>query len=135
MKQHIPSQQAEQNKAHTNLQNTENDIGTIEQTNDQITSIPNKSITDKNNYHLITLDNNLKVLLVSDPQAERFAASLSVNVGNFQDPNNQQGLAHFLEHMLFLGTKKYPEAGNYQSYINTNGGSHNAYTSTDTTNF
>tara|TARA_R110001606_G_scaffold74444_1_gene172434 strand:+ start:10048 stop:13065 length:3018 start_codon:yes stop_codon:yes gene_type:complete len=107
----------------------------VEVTNDQIINIPNKSLTDKNDYHLITLTNNLKVLLVSDPQAERFAASLSVNVGNFQDPDNQQGLAHFLEHMLFLGTKKYPEAGNYQSYINTHGGSHNAYTSTDTTNF
>lgn len=101
----------------------------------QIINIPNKSLTDKNDYHFITLPNNLKVLLVSDPQAERFAASLSVNVGNFQDPENQQGLAHFLEHMLFLGTKKYPEAGNYQSYINNHGGSHNAYTSTDTTNF
>jgi len=75
------------------------------------------------------------VLLVNDPQAERFSASLSVNVGSFQDPDKQQGLAHFLEHMLFLGTKKYPESGDYQSFINTNGGSHNAYTSTDTTNF
>ncbi|RNF74723.1 peptidase M16 [Marinomonas rhizomae] len=107
----------------------------LETSYNKIINIPNKSLTDKNDYHLITLNNNLKVLLVSDPQAERFAASLSVNVGNFQDPDNQQGLAHFLEHMLFLGTEKYPEAGNYQSYINTHGGSHNAYTSTDTTNF
>ena len=101
----------------------------------KIINIQKKSLTDKNSYHLITLPNNLKVLLVSDPQAERFSASLSVNVGNFQDPEEQQGLAHFLEHMLFLGTEKYPESGNYQSYINTHGGSHNAYTSTDTTNF
>ena len=107
----------------------------IKTPDDQITPILNKSLTDQNSYHLITLPNNLKVLLVSDPQAERFAASISVNVGNFQDPDTQQGLAHFLEHMLFLGTEKYPEAGNYQSYINTHGGSHNAYTSTDTTNF
>jgi len=101
----------------------------------RIIKIQEKSLTDKNSYHLITLPNKLKVLLVSDPQAERFSASLSVNVGSFQDPEKQQGLAHFLEHMLFLGTKKYPESGNYQSYINTHGGSHNAYTSTDTTNF
>ncbi|WP_409419313.1 insulinase family protein [Marinomonas sp. RS-M-Aa-14] len=97
--------------------------------------IPNKSLTDKNDYRLITLPNHLKVLLVSDPQAERFSASLAVNVGSFQDPDNQQGLAHFLEHMLFLGTEKYPEPGDYQSYINHHGGSNNAYTSTDTTNF
>ena len=104
-------------------------------TDNKVIEIQKKSLTDKNNYHLITLPNNLKVLLVSDPQAERFSASLSVNVGSFQDPEQQQGLAHFLEHMLFLGTEKYPESGNYQSYINTHGGSHNAYTSTDTTNF
>ncbi|MCW8357331.1 insulinase family protein [Marinomonas pontica] len=103
--------------------------------NSPILTIQNKSTSDKNSYHLITLPNHLKVLLVSDPQAERYSASLSVKVGSFQDPKNQQGLAHFLEHMLFLGTEKFPEPGNYQSYINTHGGSHNAYTSTDTTNY
>ena len=103
--------------------------------NSPILTIQNKSTSDKNSYHLITLPNHLKVLLVSDPQAERYSASLSVKVGSFHDPKNQQGLAHFLEHMLFLGTEKFPEPGNYQSYINTHGGSHNAYTSTDTTNY
>ncbi|QUX96369.1 peptidase M16 [Marinomonas sp. CT5] len=117
----------------TNLKDQPRD-NTI-QMNNTVISILNKSLTDKNNYHLITLDNNLKVLLVSDPQAERFSASLSVNVGSFQDPKNQQGLAHFLEHMLFLGTQKYPESGDYQNYINTHGGSNNAYTTTNTTNF
>ncbi|ETX09900.1 peptidase M16 [Marinomonas ushuaiensis DSM 15871] len=103
--------------------------------NNNMREILNKSLTDTNNYYTITLPNKLKVLLISDPQAERFSASLSVNVGSFQDPDQQQGLAHFLEHMLFLGTEKYPESGDYQSFININGGSHNAYTSTDTTNF
>ena len=135
MNQDAPSNKAIQDGTHTDLQETEDSTIAIETINNQTTNIPNKSLTDKNHYHFITLTNNLKVLLVSDPQAERFSASLSVDVGNFQDPDNQQGLAHFLEHMLFLGTKKYPEAGNYQSYINTHGGSHNAYTSTDVTNF
>jgi insulysin len=107
----------------------------IKTTYNVVTRIQQKSSTDTNDYYLTTLTNNLKVVLISDPQAERFAASLSVNVGSFQDPDNQQGLAHFLEHMLFLGTEKYPEAGDYQSYINTHGGSNNAYTSSDTTNF
>ncbi|WP_235963227.1 insulinase family protein [Marinomonas colpomeniae] len=100
-----------------------------------ITKIPHKSQTDTNEYYSTRLPNNLKVILVSDSKAERFSASISVNVGNAQDPKKQQGLAHFLEHMLFLGTEKYPESGDYQSFIHTNGGSHNAYTSTDTTNF
>ncbi len=104
-------------------------------TQDTFTPIPNKSTSDENSYNLITLPNHLKVLLISDPKAERYSASLSVKVGSFQDPTGQQGLTHFLEHMLFLGTEKYPEAGNYQTYINTHGGTHNAYTSTDKTNF
>lgn len=55
----------------------------------------------------------MKVLLVSDPQTERSAASMSVNVGHMSDPDNIPGLAHFLEHMLFLGTEKYPNAVGY----------------------
>ncbi|MFC1534481.1 insulinase family protein, partial [Thermodesulfobacteriota bacterium] len=54
------------------------------------------------------LENGLKVLLVSDPKYNISAASLEVQVGSLMDPNNRQGLAHFLEHMLFLGTEKYP---------------------------
>ncbi|MBR7887818.1 insulinase family protein [Marinomonas sp. A79] len=119
----------------TSNTNFSNVVGAYPFSQNDINGIFNKSLTDKNNYHHLVLENGLRVLLINDPQAERFAASLSVNVGNFQDPPEQQGLAHFLEHMLFLGTEKYPEAGDYQGFINTNGGSHNAYTSTNTTNF
>lgn len=52
----------------------------------------------------------MRVLLVSDPETERSAASMSVGVGHMSDPDNIPGLAHFLEHMLFLGTEKYPDA-------------------------
>lgn len=52
----------------------------------------------------------MRVLLVSDPTTERSAASMSVGVGHMSDPDNVPGLAHFLEHMLFLGTEKYPDA-------------------------
>ena len=51
------------------------------------------------------------------------------------DPESRQGLAHFLEHMLFLGTKKFPEAGEYGKYLKTNGGYSNAYTASDITNY
>ncbi|REG84211.1 insulinase family protein [Marinomonas pollencensis] len=94
-----------------------------------------KAITDHNTYRLTTLKNGLNIILVNDPHAERFAASMAVNVGSYQDPKNQQGLAHFLEHMLLLGSKKYPEAGSYQSFISRHGGSYNAYTSINSTNF
>ena len=94
-----------------------------------------KSPDDTRHYQYLTLDNQLKVLLISDASAEKAAASLDVYVGSRHDPANRQGLAHFLEHMLFLGTKKYPDADSYQKFISENGGSHNAYTSFEHTNY
>jgi len=81
------------------------------------------------------LENALKVLLISDPEADKAAAALDIHVGISSDPKNWDGLAHFLEHILFLGTKKYPEASGYQSFIKNNGGSNNAYTIFDHTNY
>ena len=55
--------------------------------------------------------------------------------GAVPTPRDWNGLAHFLEHMLFLGTKKYPEADAYHSFIKNNGGRNNAYTSSHHTNY
>ena len=63
-------------------------------------------ILDLDSEGLEKLTNDLKVLLISDPETDISAASLSVNVGSMSDPWEIQGLAHFLEHMLFMGTKK-----------------------------
>jgi secreted Zn-dependent insulinase-like peptidase len=93
------------------------------------------SPNDSRSYEYLALDNGLKVLLVSDPDADKSAAALAVFRGSFDDPPGRGGLAHFLEHMLFLGTEKYPETDEYQNYISTHGGSHNAYTAGDHTNF
>lgn len=56
-----------------------------------------------------------------------------VKVGNLHDPPHANGLAHFLEHMLFLGTKKYPPENSYSQFILKNGGTKNAATSEDFT--
>ncbi|CAG9296934.1 insulinase family protein [Celerinatantimonas diazotrophica] len=93
------------------------------------------SPTDSREYRTVTLDNGLKALLISDPQTPKAAAALAINVGHFDDPLPREGLAHFLEHMLFLGTEKYPHAGEYQQYISHHGGSNNAWTGTEFTNF
>ncbi len=98
---------------------------------DQIVKSPN----DKRQYQSFTLPNQLKVLIVSDPDTDKAAAALDVFVGSGSDPEDRQGLAHFLEHMLFLGTEKYPQAGEYQQFISTHGGSHNAYTAAEHTNY
>ncbi|WP_290701748.1 insulinase family protein [Amphritea sp.] len=94
-----------------------------------------KSPTDDRQYLAFTLPNQMKALVISDPTTDKAAASVDVNVGSNANPENRLGLAHFLEHMLFLGTKKYPEAGSYQEYISNNGGSHNAYTAFENTNY
>ena len=94
-----------------------------------------KSNNDQRQYRHITLDNNLDVILISDPSTDKAAASLDVYIGSYQNPADRMGLAHFLEHMLFLGTAEYPDPGEYQAFISQHGGSHNAYTSTENTNY
>ena len=95
----------------------------------------NQSSIDQRDYRFLKLDNGLKVLLISDPQTDLAAASLSVHVGQFLDPKDRQGLAHFLEHMLFLGTEKYPVEGEYKKFITGNGGGTNASTSQEKTTY
>lgn len=94
-----------------------------------------KSPNDHRQYAFITLANNLRVMLVEDSLASQAAASMAVNVGHFDDPVERPGMAHFLEHMLFLGTKKYPDSGEYHAFINQHGGNNNAWTGTEQTNF
>ncbi|KAF4521421.1 hypothetical protein B566_EDAN010578 [Ephemera danica] len=63
------------------------------------------------------------------------AASLSIGVGSFEDPDDIPGLAHFLEHMVFMGSKKYPEENDFDAFIKKQGGHDNACTDWDLTNF
>ncbi len=94
-----------------------------------------KSPGDHRQYKALTLSNDLQVLLVSDDQAKKSAAALDINIGSGSNPKDRAGLAHFLEHMLFLGTEKYPNAAEYKHFISTHGGSNNAFTSYDHTNY
>jgi len=96
---------------------------------------PVGSPNDPNQYRYIELENGLRAILVSDPEADKAAASLNVRVGSGDDPADREGLAHFLEHMLFLGTEKYPRPGEYQQFIRSHGGSHNAFTAFQNTNY
>ncbi len=94
-----------------------------------------KSENDLRDYRYLTLTNGLRVLLVADASAEKSAAALNVYVGSHQNPQQRPGLAHFLEHMLFLGTEKYPQAGSYQDFISQHGGDNNAYTAEENTSY
>lgn len=81
------------------------------------------------------LPNGLEVLVVSSPKFTKASAAMAVPVGSWSDPEEHQGLAHFLEHMLFLGTKEYPDATEYGAVIAKNGGYANAYTARTLTNY
>ncbi len=94
-----------------------------------------QSPNDFKKYQSLTLENGLKVLLIHNEESDKSAAALAVNVGHFNDPHDRQGLAHFLEHMLFLGTDKYPDGSEYQKFISQYGGSNNAWTATEHTCF
>jgi len=97
--------------------------------------LPDRHPLDESEYRRFILDNGLKVLLLSDPALNKSSASMAVGVGSLDDPKDRPGLAHFLEHMLFLGTEKYPEVEEYGNYLRSNGGYSNAYTSGDLTNY
>ena len=99
---------------------------------------------DLSQYRWVKLENNLQVLLVStaatktssddeEGSAKVEAASIHVQAGHFDD--TIAGLAHFHEHMLFLGTKKYPTEDEYEGFLSKHGGFCNAYTDMEDTNY
>ncbi|MEM0952955.1 MAG: insulinase family protein [Pseudomonadota bacterium] len=96
---------------------------------------PRQSPNDSKAYRYIALENGLQALLISDAKSTKAAASLDVFVGSASNPEGRDGLAHFLEHMLFLGTEKYPDSGEYARFIAEHGGSRNAYTAFEHTNY
>ena len=68
------------------------------------------SPSDNRDYLAHQLENGLRVLLISDPDTDKSAAALDVRVGSGSDPAERPGLAHLIEHMLFLSNEQYPEA-------------------------
>ncbi|KAB0398310.1 hypothetical protein E2I00_001538 [Balaenoptera physalus] len=94
-----------------------------------------KSPEDKREYRGLELANGIKVLLISDPTTDKSSAALDVHIGSLSDPANIAGLSHFCEHMLFLGTKKYPKENEYSQFLSEHAGSSNAFTSGEHTNY
>lgn len=87
------------------------------------------SPNDPKKYKVVKLENQLEVLLISDTATTMSGASLIVNIGSFQEQKmGIYGLAHFLEHMLFMGSKKYPKENAFFEYIMGHGGYTNAFT-------
>ena len=94
-----------------------------------------KGGADARSYSWLRLQNNLRVLLISDPATDHAAVAMDVAVGSASDPEELPGLAHFCEHMLFLGTESFPKEDAYQSYLEQHGGFSNAMTTHENTTF
>jgi secreted Zn-dependent insulinase-like peptidase len=96
-----------------------------------VTSSP----TEDRSFAYIALPNGLQAFLVSDPDAVSAGIAVDVKVGSLYDPPEYAGLAHGVEHLLFQGTQKFPGEDEYNQYLAKNGGSSNAYTDSEDTNY
>lgn len=65
-----------------------------------------KPLLDDRTYRVVRLTNQLEVLLIHDPDTDKASAALDVNVGSFSDADDMPGMAHAVEHLLFMGTEK-----------------------------
>ncbi|KAF2113788.1 Metalloenzyme, LuxS/M16 peptidase-like protein [Lophiotrema nucula] len=90
---------------------------------------------DDRSYRIITLPNQLEVLLIHDAKTDKASAALDVNVGSFSDAEDMPGIAHAVEHLLFMGTEKYPQENAYNQYLTSHSGNSNAYTAATSTNY
>jgi insulysin len=65
-----------------------------------------KPLLDNRSYRVIKLPNQLEALLIHDPDTDKASAAMDVDVGSLADPPDMQGMAHAVEHLLFMGTEK-----------------------------
>ncbi|MBP3865736.1 MAG: pyrroloquinoline quinone biosynthesis protein PqqF, partial [Pseudomonas sp.] len=83
----------------------------------------------------LTLENGLTLCVRHEPRLKRCAAVLRVAAGSHDVPAAWPGLAHFLEHLLFLGTARFPAADNLMAWVQRHGGQVNARTCERHTDF
>lgn len=80
------------------------------------------------------LDNGLRyMLLPNDELPGRLSVRMHVDVGSIQEDDDQKGVAHMLEHLVFTGTENYPELPELDYTVQRLGAHNNAYTSFDET--
>lgn len=94
-----------------------------------------KPEADYRDFRHYQLSNGMHAIAVHHPRSNEAGFAVAANTGSLYDPEDVPGLAHFLEHMLFLGTSKYPEPESYDSFLTQNGGANNAYTDEEKTVF
>lgn len=81
---------------------------------------------------IYTLENGLKLVIDVDPRADVVKHMIWYKVGSADEKSGESGIAHFLEHLLFRGTKQHPP-GYFSKRISEIGGTDNAFTTYDVT--
>jgi len=88
---------------------------------------------DDRMYQFGKLDSGLNYLVVQDTKASKVGMSVAVNAGGYDNPKNLPGLAHFLEHMVFLGSERYGPDSKWDEFMGQMDGYNNAYTADEET--
>ena len=84
------------------------------------------------NPETFTLKNGMEVVVVNNPRVPVVTHMVWYRVGSADEEPGESGIAHFLEHLMFKGTKKR-EPGEFSEIVARNGGHENAFTSHDYT--
>ncbi|KAL2255353.1 hypothetical protein VTK26DRAFT_3541 [Humicola hyalothermophila] len=88
-------------------------LGAVSPKVELVTDHLEKPSLDDRSYRVIRLSNQLEVLLVHDPKTDKASAAMDVNVGSFSNEDDMPGMAYAVEHLLFMGNKKYPVENAY----------------------
>lgn len=80
------------------------------------------------------LDNGMEVVVIEDHRAPVVTHMVWYRIGAADEPAGKSGIAHFLEHLMFKGTEKFPD-NQFNQLIADNGGQDNAFTSQDYTGY
>jgi predicted Zn-dependent peptidase len=86
-------------------------------------------------YFLNKLDNGIRVITTPIPTSESATVTVWIGVGSRSEQDKVAGLSHFIEHIVFKGSKKYPSAKAISETIDALGAEMNAGTSKEWTNF
>ena len=90
---------------------------------------------DGRHYQLYRAPSGLLCLLISDSAAETASCVVQFGVGSHDEPPQLPGLAHLLEHMLFMGSAGYPQAGSFPQLVSEWSGRFNASTAAERTRY
>ncbi|HLD20007.1 MAG TPA: pitrilysin family protein [Patescibacteria group bacterium] len=84
-------------------------------------------------YYTEKLSNGIEVMVIPQHETQAASVMMMVNVGSREENSKNTGVSHFIEHLLFKGTKKYPNTEILSRTLDSVGAEFNAYTSKDHT--